>query len=261
MWWIFIKRLVTTRNGFVWLVALCWAISARGQDGNRVALLTGASFAASYNGWFELGCEKRGLVPVNRAVGGEAIADAANRMQMEDLYTVDELDDVAVFVIMQVHNQLVFDSAVTAKDYRLYEFPMERSDYVKAYDYVIKRYMADCYALKDNKNSKYYGTAHGKPPVIVLCTHWNDSRTVYNASVRKLSSHWGLPLVEFDKYIGFSKNQKHPITNQQQSLLFAKDTQTYDGETYGFHPLQGKDEYIQKRMAAIFGDLLEKVIY
>ncbi len=47
----------------------------------------------------------------------------------------------------------------------------------------------------------------GKPASIVLCTHWHDSRPIFNTSVRKLAEKWGFPVVEFDRYIGFSKNQ------------------------------------------------------
>src|SRR3546814_12640978 len=107
-------------RGFLCLIVLFWAISAYGQDERGAVLLTGASFATSVNGWFELGCEKIGLQPLNRAIGGEAIADAATRMEAGELYTVEELDDLAAFVIMQVHNRVVFDSTVLATDYRSY---------------------------------------------------------------------------------------------------------------------------------------------
>ena len=41
-------------------------------------LLTGASFASPNNGWFELGCKYLDANPINKAIPGEAIADAAN---------------------------------------------------------------------------------------------------------------------------------------------------------------------------------------
>ena len=41
-------------------------------------LLSGASFASVDNGWFELGCEALRAKGINRAIGGEAIADVAN---------------------------------------------------------------------------------------------------------------------------------------------------------------------------------------
>lgn len=53
--------------------------------------------------------ETTGFKPLNRAIGGEAIANTANRMHEGRLYTTKELDDIEAFVIMQVHNKDVFD--------------------------------------------------------------------------------------------------------------------------------------------------------
>ena len=55
-------------------------------------LLTGASFADKGNTWFEMGCEQLGAIPLNRAKGGEAIANTANRMYEGVLYTKEELE-------------------------------------------------------------------------------------------------------------------------------------------------------------------------
>ena len=54
-------------------------------------LLTGASFASPQNGWFEIGCRKLNAEAINRAIGGEAIANTANRMANGTclLYTSD----------------------------------------------------------------------------------------------------------------------------------------------------------------------------
>ena len=128
------------------------------------------------------------------------------------------------------------------------------------FDYVIKRYQSECYALKDDPKSKYYGTKSGKPAVIVLCTDWHDARTTYNAAIRRLAARWGLPLVEFDRNIGFSKDAPNPATGTQQSLLHAQDTQTIEGVAYGWHPQRGQDKYIQQRMAAIFTDTMRRIL-
>ena len=125
---------------------------------------------------------------------------------------------------------------------------------------MIKRYISECYELKNNPESKYYGTRSGKPAVIVLCTDWHDARTTYNTAVRKLAEKWGLPLVEFDKQIGFSKNRPHPVTGAQFSLLYAQDEQTIEDTKYGWHPQRGEDKYIQQRMAAIFSEQMKKVL-
>lgn len=223
-------------------------------------LMTGASFASSQNTWFEMGCNELCANPINRAIGGEAIANTANRMAEGTLYSPEELEIIDALVIMQVHNKDVFDETQLLPKYTDYHTPFDRTNYAAAYDYVIKRYISECYKLKENPKSKYYGTKFGKPVVIVLCTNWHDARVTYNTSIRKVSEKWGLPLVEFDKYIGFSKNVLHPVTNDQYSLLYAYDAQTVDGVKYGQHPERGKDKYIQQRMAAIFVSLMKTVL-
>ena len=223
-------------------------------------LLTGASFASPENRWFELGCAILNANPINRAIGGEAIADAANRMNRGDLYTKHELEMLDAFVIMQVHDRDVAGESGLLDDYTDYTMPFTRENYAAGFDYVIKRYISDCYALRNNPDSKYYGSKTGKPAVIVLCTNWHDARTTYNTSVRLLAAKWGLPLVEFDKYIGFSKNAPHPVTKQQYSLIYAIDTQVIDNITYGWHPIHGDNSFIQQRMASIFADLMRKIL-
>lgn len=223
-------------------------------------LLSGASFAASVNGWFELSCEEFDIKGINRAKGGTAIADLANQMSQGNLYNTEELDEIDALVLMHVVNRDVYDESELREKYTEYETPFDRSNYAIAFDYVIKRYKTECYNLKFDKKSKHYGKKHGKPAIIILCTDWHDGRTKYNASVRKLAKKWGLLLVEFDKYIGFSSEVPHPVTGKQTSLLYAKDTQTIDGETFGWHPLRGHDEYIQQRMSAIFIHALRNLL-
>lgn len=243
------------------LTVFIFTLSAQEKEEKKAHtfLLTGASFASPNNGWFEIGCELLDVNPLNRAIGGEAIADAANRIIDGTLYTKNELENIDALVIMQVHDKNVLDTTLLKPKYTDYKTPFERSDYTAAFDYVIKRYITDCYNLKFDKDSKYYETTSGKPAVIVLCTHWHDARVTYNTSVRKLAEKWGFPVVEFDRYIGFSKNTLHPVTCKQTSLLFAADTQEIDGKTVGFHPEQGKEKYIQQRMGAIFADTMRKI--
>lgn len=223
-------------------------------------LLTGASFASNHNGWFEIGCRHLNAFPINRAVGGHSIANTANQMNEGTLYTFEEFDALDALVIMHVHNRDVFDETQLQDDYKAYSTPFTRDNYAICYDYVIKRYISDCYELRHNPQSRYYGTEAGKPAVIVLCTDWHDARETINTSIRKLAAKWGLPLVEFDKNIGFSKNTLHPITGEHISLLYAKDTQTIDGAKHGWHPRRGEHEYIQQRMAAIFVESMKKVL-
>ncbi len=249
------------KNIIIVLLLITCNFKCKAQDNVKYnILITGASFASSHNTWFEMGCEELHATAINRAIGGEAIANTANRMIDGTLYTPEELDNIDAFIIMQVHERDVFAEKDLKNDYKEYKIPFDRSNYANAYDYVIKRYISDCYNLKDNHKSKYYGTKNGKPVTIVLCTHWHDARVVYNESVRKLANKWGLPLIEFDKNIGFSKNQQHTVTRKQISLMYAQDSQKINGIEYGWHPQRGRDKYIQQRMAAIFAEKMKSIL-
>ena len=239
---------------------LAWGHAAAQENAKYTILLTGASFASPQNGWFEIGCRQLDARAINRAIGGESIADTANRMAEGTLWNAGELDEMDALVIMQVHNSDASATGGLKEKYTDYTTPFDRSNYAAAFDYVIKRYQSECYALKDDPKSKYYGTKSGKPAVIVLCTDWHDARTTYNAAIRRLAARWGLPLVEFDRNIGFSKDTPNPATGTQQSLLHAQDTQTFEGVAYGWHPQRGQDKYIQQRMAAIFTDTMRRIL-
>ena len=239
---------------------LAWGHAAAQENAKYTILLTGASFASPQNSWFEIGCRQLDARALNRAIGGESIADTANRMAEGTLWNAGELDEMDALVIMQVHNRDVSATGGLKEKYTDYTTPFDRSNYAAAFDYVIKRYQSECYALKDDPKSKYYGTKSGKPAVIVLCTDWHDARTTYNAAIRRLAARWGLPLVEFDRNIGFSKDTPNPATGTQQSLLHAQDTQTIEGVAYGWHPQRGQDKYIQQRMAAIFTDTMRRIL-
>ena len=246
----------------LWILFMSFPVQGQESVAGRkyTLLLTGASFASPENGWFELGCEKLDAVCLNRAVGGEAIANTANRMAEGTLYSLEDFEDIDVLVIMQVHDKDVFDESSLKEEYTDYALPFDRSNYAAAYDYVIKRYITECYNLQFNEHSKYFGNKMGKPVNIVLCTHWHDGRALLNSSIRKLAVKWGFPLVEFDKQIGFSKDVLHPVTKKQHSLIYAQDSQVTNGVTYGWHPQRGKDKYIQQRMASVFIDVMEKVL-
>lgn len=241
-------------------VPLAWGHATAQENAKYTILLTGASFASPQNGWFEIGCRQLDARAINRAIGGESIADTANRMAEGTLWNAGELDEMDALVIMQVHNRDVSATGGLKEKYTDYTTPFDRSNYAAVFDYVIKRYQSECYALKDDPKSKYYGTKSGKPAVIVLCTDWHDARTTYNAAIRRLAARWGLPLVEFDRNIGFSKDTPNPATGTQQSLLHAQDTQTIEGVAYGWHPQRGQDKYIQQRMAAIFTDTMRRIL-
>lgn len=222
-----------------------------GEQSRQAFLLTGASFAIPENGWFEIGCEDLGVEAINKSVSGEAIYHTARRMDKGTFYTTEELDRVDVFVIGHVHNQNVANEQWLKESWEDYTTIATATDYSVAYDYVIKRYIADCKALKDKPESKYYGSDDGKPVKIMFCTHWHDSRTTYNPAIRKLAAKWGFPLIKFDENIGFSRLDVQ-AGEAQPSLAYAHDTETIGGVKYGWHPLRGSNSYIQRRMAQIF---------
>ncbi len=75
-----------------------------------------------------------------------------------------------------------------------------------------------------------------------------------------MAKKWGFPVVEFDKYIGFSKDRLHPVTKAQYSIIYSHNNETIKGEEFGWHPLNGQYQYIQQHMGAIFVDLMRKVL-
>ena len=84
---------------------LAWGHAAAQENAKYTILLTGASFASPQNGWFEIGCRQLDARAINRAIGGESIADTANRMAEGTLWNAGELDEMDALVIMQVHNR------------------------------------------------------------------------------------------------------------------------------------------------------------
>lgn len=241
---------------YIFLLGLICSFSAFSAEPKYHFMLTGASFAVPENGWFELSCKAFDAEVINKAVSGEAIYHTANRMATNTFYSTSELDRTDAFIIMQVHNQNVADVTWLKEDYTQYTIPT--TNYAVAYDYVIKKYKDDCYKLKDDPTSKYYGTANGKPAVIVLCTHWHDARTTYNPAIRALAQKWNLPLVEWDTNIGFTKDVLE--NGVQPSLQYAKDTEVINGVTYAWHPLRGQEQPIQKKLSAVFNAAMEQIV-
>ena len=241
---------------FAGIVSLL-ALTGQAQTYNHHFMLAGASFAVPENGWFELVCEAFNAEPLNKAVSGDAIKHTASDMYRDRFYTTEELDRVDAFIIMHVHNQDVASTNGIKENYEDYSYD-EVQQYNTAYDYVIKRYKADCYNLKFNPESKYYQTENGKPATIILCTHWHDSRVTYNQSIRTLAERWQLPLVEWDENIGFTRKEVDP-DGRQPSIKYAADTEKIYDITFGWHPLRGKEQYIQQKMAAICMEKLSEL--
>ena len=239
-----------------------------GEETSKGVLLTGASFAYSGNQWFNKVVQSLGIIGYNKAVSGETIADTADKMNAGTLYTSEEFEQFGVLLIFHSHNTDVFTPSspdVIKPNYSDYTFPMARTTdgRVAAWDYVLKKYAADCYNAKDNPSSKWYGHAEGKPCIVAVITHWHDARTIFNDSIRQLRDKWGFHLIELDKEIGFSKNQLHPVTGEQVSIIHAvnnsNDTEVIDGVTYGWHPTRKEDAYVQIRIAEVVSDNIKKL--
>lgn len=246
------------RRNLLLLILLFFTVGISAQE-KHTFMLTGASFAVPANGWFELGCAAFDAKPLNKAVSGEAILQTASRMYKGTFYTKAELEAVDVFVIMHVHNQNVANTEWIKEDYAEYTESALSTNYPIAYDYVIKKYKDDCYKLKDDPTSKYYGTESGKPALIMFCTHWHDSRTTYNNAIRTLSTRWNIPLIKWDENVGFTKDVLD-ADGKQPSLKFSRDTETIGGVTYGWHPLTGQGQPIQQKLASIFIGEMEKIM-
>jgi len=242
---------------YVAIMAFMLAYSV-GQAQTQKCVLIGGSSADNTNGWFELGCEKMNAQFVNKAVDGETIGDAANKLFAGNLYTRQELETMTTLVIMYNQNVNVFDPSLIKENIAEYTMPLNpQTDQVIAYDYVIKKYISDCYNLKDEPTSVFYQSLSGKPAVIVLCTDWHNGSTTYNNSIRLLAQKWGLKLIEFDKYVGFSSEHLHPNTKQQYSMMYGRDTQVINGTVFGSNPERSRYSFIQGKMAKIFKEKME----
>ena len=93
-------------------------------------------------------------------------------------HTTEELDAIDVFKIDHVQNQNVANEQWLKESWKIIQTSLLISDYSVGYDYVIKRYIADCKALERQPESKYYGSVEGKPVKIMFCTH--SARRTYD---------------------------------------------------------------------------------
>lgn len=228
----------------------------------RNFLITGASFSYPGNAWGNLTAERLGVKVYNKGVSGETIRDTAQKLHDGTLYTAEEFEDFGILLVFHSHNTDVYNPEICIDDYNEYTlpFPATVNGRVQAWDYVLKKYAAECYAAKDNPASKWYNTRCGKPCIISVCTHWHDARTLFNNSIRELRDQWGFILIELDKLIGFSMNKVHPVTNTQVSLIHAADTETINSVVYGWHPDRAANSYIQQKIAATIAGYLENIV-
>ena len=238
------------------------------KSGNKI-MLTGASFASSENGWFELFCLKNNLEAVNQSVGGSGIdTNVAQRMLDADetkphgsLFMVNGVDifkDVKVFALFHSHNYDVFISESKYKSNTIDHYKTNGfANRGEVFDYIIKQYRQWCaeYTIELNINGQADVTG-GKECNIVLCSHWHKSRSLYNNSSRKIADRYGITYCAFDDNIGFNNDtfvtanlntdsNTTPVSGlYHQSILHSQfvdisivgKTEIIDGVMYGWHP-------------------------
>lgn len=231
--------------------------------GINVVATMGASLMYSGNGWVEKGCGLVGAKVYNKAVSGEMPPYFANQMYKDTYCTEEEFEntDVLVMQFSNAGNVYIADNSQTIEDYESgldasLSNPFTKLSYAQCIDYILKKWQKKCYDQRNNDNSKWYGTQHGKPCNLLFVTHWHDGRKSYNESIRQVAEKWGAGLCALDRQIGFSRKQTL-FDNSQVSVMYAVDTETIDNVVYGWHPLRGENgAYIQKKMANIFAKSL-----
>lgn len=224
--------------------------------------ITGASFTYSGNTWFGKANDKLGTTGVNKARNGVGRPTAdAELFWRETMVTDEQFEDIDVFSFMYA-NVRDLDSEEglkeKAEDYTAnfdldaVDNPFTTYSEAQCMDYILKHLQGKCYAQKDNPDSKWFGTQHGKPFNVMFVTSWHDGRPYNSIPVRVLAAKWGAAVCELDKKIGFSKDKPLP-DGKQVSIIYAEDTQVIDGITYGWHPKRGaSSEYIQNKIATIY---------
>lgn len=237
--------------------------------GNIKGIATmGASLIAPPNTWIEQGCVIANTKSYNKAVGGVGSPGYfANEIYKNTYCTDEEFDNMDILVIQFASSGDVYleENKTTIEEYEARVSESELEDPFSAgllsvkecVDYILKKWQKRCYEQKDKESSPWYKTKSGKPFRVLFVTHWHDARVEYNTSVRLLAEKWGGGVCEFDKKIGFSKNQTLP-DGTQISTLYARDNEVIESVTYGWHPAQGDDEYIQNRMANLFAFALKE---
>ena len=148
--------------------------------------------------------------------------------------------------------------------------------YAAGYDYLLKKYALDCYNLRLNPDSKYYGTKSGKPVIIVCTTQWHDGYVRFNDSVKIMAKRHGAIVCDVANNVGFSYLQTDPTNDDSirwgalhcnnAAIGSGNDTETIPihGVMYtgmGWHPTRQWDCYIQMKRAQIFAETMRLATY
>ena len=158
------------------------------------------------------------------------------------------------------------------------QFPNNLYDerYAAGYDYLLKKYALDCYNLRLNPDSKYYGTKSGKPVIIVCTTQWHDGYVRFNDSVKIMAKRHGAIVCDVANNVGFSYLQTDPTNDDSirwgalhcnnAAIGSGNDTETIPihGVMYtgmGWHPTRQWDCYIQMKRAQILAETMRLATY
>lgn len=148
--------------------------------------------------------------------------------------------------------------------------------YTAGYDYLLKKYALDCYNLRLNPDSKYYGTKSGKPVIIVCTTQWHDGYVRFNDSVKIMAKRHGAIVCDVANNVGFSYLQTDPTNDDSirwgalhcnnAAIGSGNDTETIPihGVMYtgmGWHPTRQWDCYIQMKRAQILAETMRLATY
>lgn len=148
--------------------------------------------------------------------------------------------------------------------------------YAAGYDYLLKKYALDCYNLRLNPDSKYYGTKSGKPVIIVCTTQWHDGYVRFNDSVKIMAKRHGAIVCDVANNVGFSYLQTNPTNDDSirwgalhcnnAAIGSSNDTETIPihGVMYtgmGWHPTRQWDCYIQMKRAQILAETMRLATY
>lgn len=148
--------------------------------------------------------------------------------------------------------------------------------YAAGYDYLLKKYALDCYNLRLNPDSKYYGTKSGKPVIIVCTTQWHDGYVRFNDSVKIMAKRHGAIVCDVANNVGFSYLQTDPTNDDSirwgalhcnnAAIGSGNDTETIPihGVMYtgmGWHPTRQWDCYIQMKRAQILAETMRLATY
>ncbi|SHJ65808.1 DUF5040 domain-containing protein [Bacteroides stercorirosoris] len=148
--------------------------------------------------------------------------------------------------------------------------------YAAGYDYLLKKYIKDCYELRNNPNSKYYGSVQGKPVIIIICTQWHDGYVVLNNAIKEVAARFGAVVCDFAANVGFSYKQTDPTdpNSIRQSALVCtnrlygsgNDFQdiNIEGTVYtnmGWHPTRDVNSYFAIKRGNILSDVIRKITF